>query len=122
ADYLTKPIVDDELRLAVSKAAQQHALVAENQTLKHQLTERFGLDNIVGADYRMQKIYDLVEAVAASPTTVLIEGASGTGKTMIARAIHERSPRRSGPFVTFSCGSIPETLLESELFGHVKGA
>jgi DNA-binding NtrC family response regulator len=122
SDYLTKPIVDDELRLAVTKAVQQHALLAENQTLKHQLTERYGLDNIVGADYRMQKIYDLVEAVAASPTTVLIEGASGTGKTMIARAVHERSPRRSGPFVTFSCGSIPETLLESELFGHVKGA
>ncbi|MEE9211784.1 MAG: sigma-54 dependent transcriptional regulator [Phycisphaeraceae bacterium] len=121
-EYLTKPVVDDELLMAVSKAARQHALLAENQTLKSQLTERYGLDNIVGADYRMQKIYDLVEAVAESKTTVLIDGDSGTGKTMIARAIHTHSPRQAGPFVTFSCGAIPETLLESELFGHVKGA
>ena len=121
-DYLTKPVVDDELRIAVDKALRQHLLIAENQTLKAQLTQRFGLDNIVGADYRMQKVYDLIEAVAASKTTVLIEGESGTGKTMIARAIHTSSPRRAGPFITFACGSIPETLLESELFGHVKGA
>ncbi|NJL30793.1 MAG: sigma-54-dependent Fis family transcriptional regulator, partial [Phycisphaerales bacterium] len=110
------------LRIAVDKALRQHMLIAENQTLKAQLTERFGMDNIVGADYRMQKVYDLIEAVAESKTTVLVEGESGTGKTMIARAIHTTSPRRSGPFVTFACGSIPETLLESELFGHVKGA
>ncbi len=121
-DYLTKPVVDDELRIAVDKALRQHVLIAENQTLKAQLTQRFGMDNIVGADYRMQKVYDLIEAVAESKTTVLIEGESGTGKTMIARAIHTSSPRRTGPFVTFACGSIPETLLESELFGHVKGA
>ncbi len=121
-DYLTKPVVDDELRISVDKALRQHLLIAENQTLKAQLTQRFGMDNIVGADYRMQKVYDLIEAVAESKTTVLIEGESGTGKTMIARAIHTSSPRRTGPFVTFACGSIPETLLESELFGHVKGA
>lgn len=121
-DYLTKPVVDDELRLAVSKAIQQHALLAENQSLKDQLSERFGMGNIVGADYRMQKVYDLIEAVAESKTTVLIEGESGTGKSMVAHAIHTRSPRHAGPFVTFSCGAIPETLLESELFGHVKGA
>ncbi|MCX5662800.1 MAG: sigma-54 dependent transcriptional regulator [Planctomycetota bacterium] len=121
-DYLIKPVVDDELRMAVDKALQQHVLLAENQTLRSQLTQRFGLGNLVGSDYRMQKVYDLVEAVAESKTTVLIDGESGTGKTMVARAIHTRSPRRAGPFVTFSCGSIPETLLESELFGHVKGA
>ena len=121
-DYLTKPVVDDELRLAVSKAANQHALVAENETLKSQLSERFGMGSLVGADYRMQKVYDLIEAVAESKTTALISGESGTGKTMVARAIHTTSPRKSGPFVVFSCGSIPETLLESELFGHVKGA
>ena len=121
-EYLTKPVVDDELRVAVSKAIQQHALLAENETLRSQLTERFGMDNLVGADYRMQKVYDLVEAVAESKTTVLVDGESGTGKTMVARAIHTRSQRRTGPFVTFSCGSIPETLLESELFGHVRGA
>jgi DNA-binding NtrC family response regulator len=122
ADYLTKPIVDDELRIAVSKAVRHHALVAENQSLRTQLVERFGMGNMVGSDHKMQKVYDLVEAVAESKTTVMIDGASGTGKSMVARAIHTRSDRRAGPFVTFACGSIPETLLESELFGHVKGA
>ena len=121
-DYLTKPIVEDELRIAVGKAAQQHALLSENKTLRDQLHERYGLDNLVGADYRMQKVYDLIEAVAESKTTVLIDGDSGTGKSMVAHAIHTHSPRRTGPYITFACGSIPETLLESELFGHVKGA
>ena len=121
-DYLTKPIVDDELRIAVNRAVRQHVLVAENQSLRTQLVERFGMGNLVGGDHKMQKVYDLVEAVAESKTTVLIDGASGTGKSMVARAIHTRSDRRAGPFVTFACGSIPETLLESELFGHVKGA
>ena len=121
-DYLTKPVVDDELRIAVGKAMQQHALLAEVKTLRDQLSERFGMDNLIGSDYRMQKVYDLVEAVAESKTTVLIEGESGTGKSMVARAIHTHSPRRAGPFATFSCGAIPETLLESELFGHVRGA
>ncbi|MEM6853219.1 MAG: sigma-54 dependent transcriptional regulator [Planctomycetota bacterium] len=152
ADYLTKPLVDDELRLAVSKAANQQALLAENHTLKDQLSQRFGMSNLIGADYRMQKVYDLVESVADSKTTVLISGESGTGKSMVGRAIHamsdrgadrrrphalprakhkkqveRRNPKRKGgypggPFVTFACGSIPETLLESELFGHTKGA
>ena len=121
-DYLIKPVVDDELRVAVQKAIRQHALLHENRNLRAQLAERYGLENLVGSDYRMQKVYDLVEAVAASKTTVLINGESGTGKTMVARAIHTRSPRSGGPFITFACGAIPETLLESELFGHVKGA
>lgn len=121
-DYLTKPLVDDELRIAVGKAVQQHALRAENQTLRSQLSERFGLGNLVGNDYRMQKVYELIETVAPSKTTVVINGDSGTGKSMVARAIHTLSNRPAGPFVTFSCGAIPETLLESELFGHVKGA
>lgn len=122
ADYLTKPVVDDELRLAVNKAVNQHTLLSENRTLKNQLTERYGLANLVGADYRMQRVYELIEAVAETRTTVLISGESGTGKTVVARAVHTMSQRRSGPFVTFSCGAIPETLLESELFGHRKGA
>lgn len=121
-EYLTKPVVDDNLRIAVSKAVRQYALLAENRTLRSQLDERFGLDNIVGGEYRMQRIYDLIEAVAQSKTTVLIDGDSGTGKTMVAHAIHARSPRREEPFVTCSCGAISETLLESELFGHVRGA
>ena len=121
-DYLTKPVVDEELRLAIERALRQQALKAENCRLRHQLDTRYSLDNIIGADTRMLRIYDLVEAVAPSRTTVLMSGESGTGKSLIAHAIHHRSPRRDGPFVELSCGSIPETLLESELFGHVKGA
>jgi len=121
-DYLTKPLVDDELRLAVEKAVRQQALLAENTSLRKQLDQRYGLDNIIGSDPRMRKIYDVIEAVSSSKTTVLMSGESGTGKSLIARAIHRNSPRADRPFVEISCGSIPETLLESELFGHVKGA
>ncbi|MCK4872210.1 MAG: sigma-54-dependent Fis family transcriptional regulator [Phycisphaerales bacterium] len=121
-DYLTKPVVDQELLIAVQKAVRQQALIAENHTLRSQLDTRFGLDNIIGADPRMTRTYDLIEAVAPGKTTVLMGGESGTGKSLIAHAIHRRSPRRNKPFVEVSCGSIPETLLESELFGHVKGA
>ncbi len=121
-DYVTKPIVDEEIRSLVDKAVKQQALVAENFALKAQLDHRFGLDNIVGRDHRMQKIYDLVDAVSDNRTTVLIIGESGTGKSMLARAIHRRSSRRNKPFVEISCGALPETLLETELFGHVKGS
>lgn len=121
-DYLTKPVVDAELRLALERALRQQALLAENRLLKQKLDDRHGLDNILGSDHRMVKIFDLVEAVAPSKTTVLMTGESGTGKSLIAHAIHHRSPRRNKPYVEISCGSIPETLLESELFGHVKGA
>jgi DNA-binding NtrC family response regulator len=121
-DYLMKPLVDDELRIAVEKAISQHALLAENHNLRQQLEQRYGLDNIIGSDPRMQKIYDVIAAVAPSKTTVLMTGESGTGKSLIARAIHRNSPRADKPFVEISCGSIPETLLESELFGHVKGS
>src|ERR671912_788027 len=121
-DYLTKPIVDDEIRVVVEKAARQQSLLFENQSLKQQLDLRFGLGNVVGHDHRMLKIFDLVEAVADSRTTVFMTGESGTGKSLVARAIHHRSPRRDKPFVEVSCGALPETLLESELFGHVKGA
>ena len=121
-DYLTKPLVDDELRIAVEKAVRQQALLAENRSLRRQLDQRYGLDNIIGTDPRMRRIYDVIEAVAPSKTTVLMTGESGTGKSLIARAIHRNSPRADRPFVEISCGSIPETLLESELFGHVKGA
>ena len=106
ADYLTKPVIDDELRVAVEKALRQHQLLAENHNLKNQLTERYGMDNVVGGDYRMQKVYDLVEAVAESKTTVLIQGQSGTGKSLIARGVHTRSNRKGGPFVTFACGQL----------------
>ena len=121
-DYLTKPIVDDEIRVVVEKAARQQALLFENQSLKRQLESRFGLDHLIGRDHRMVRTFELVEAVADSRTTVLIVGESGTGKSVLARAIHHRSPRRDKPFIEVSCGALPEALLESELFGHVKGS
>jgi DNA-binding NtrC family response regulator len=121
-DYLTKPILSDELKLSIDRALSQRRLVVENKNLKQQLDERFGIDSIVGHDYRMLQVYDVIESVADSRTTVLITGESGTGKTMTARAIHRRSARRDGPFVEVACGALPETLLESELFGHKAGS
>jgi len=121
-DYLTKPVVDAELRVALERALRQHELLSENRKLKQQLAGRYALEGIVGRDHRVQRIYELIEAVAPSRTTVLMTGESGVGKSLVARAIHQSSPRRDMPFVEISCGSIPETLLESELFGHVKGA
>ncbi len=122
SDYLIKPVVDAELRISIQRALRQRALLQENRTLRRQLDRRNGLETIVGADHRMRKIYELIEAVAPSRTTVLMTGESGTGKSLIAHAIHKASPRAAKSFVELSCGSIPETLLESELFGHVKGA
>lgn len=121
-DYLTKPLVDDELRIAVEKAVRQHALLSENASLRQQLDHRYAIDNIIGDDPRMRRMYDTIGAVAPSKVTVLMSGESGTGKSLIARAIHRNSPRKDKPYVEISCGSIPETLLESELFGHTKGA
>ena len=121
-DYLVKPVVDAELRAAVERGMQQHALMSENVNLRQQLDQKYALDNVLGSDPRMGRIFELVEAVSPTRTTVLMSGESGTGKSLIAHAIHLRSPRKSAPFVEIACGSIPETLLESELFGHVKGA
>ena len=121
-DYLTKPIIDEELRLVVERALEQRSLVRQCQKLRDQLDQRFGLGTIVGHDYKMLRIFDLVEAVSESKVNVLIDGESGTGKSMIARVIHHRSDRRDGPFIEVSCGAIPESLLESELFGYVRGA
>ena len=97
-------------------------MIEENRLLKAQLDLRFGMENIVGHDHRMLKIYDMIDSVADTRATVLVTGESGTGKSMIARAIHRRSSRRDQAFVEVACGALPETLLESELFGHVAGA
>jgi DNA-binding NtrC family response regulator len=121
-DYLTKPLIDDELNFCIERALSQKQIVAENKSLKQQLNQRFGLGNIVGHDYRMLKMFDLIESVADTRTTVLILGESGTGKTLTARAIHQASNRRDKPFVEVACGALPDSLLESELFGHVAGA
>ncbi len=121
-DYLTKPIVDDELRLAVERAIKQQSIMSENESLRLQLERKYSLENIISHNYKMAKIFDLVEVVADSKTTVLMTGPSGTGKSILARAIHHRSNRRNKPFVEVSCGALSETLLESELFGHVRGS
>jgi DNA-binding NtrC family response regulator len=121
-DYLTKPIIDDELRLAIERALKQQSLISENERLRLQLEQKYSLESIISHNYKMAKIFELVEAVADTSTTILMAGPSGTGKSMLARAIHYRSSRRNEPFVEVSCGALPETLLESELFGHVRGA
>ncbi|MFA5864164.1 MAG: sigma-54 dependent transcriptional regulator [Phycisphaerae bacterium] len=121
-DYLTKPIIDDELRMSIQRALKQQALQAENAALKKQLRQQNRFCEIIGRDRQMQKVFDLIEAVASTSTTVLVTGESGTGKTLVAHAIHRRSPRRDGPFIEVSCGALPENLLESELFGHVRGS
>ena len=121
-DLLTKPVIDDELTLAIERATEQKKIAAENESLRKQLDRRSGLENILSHDYRMMKIFDTIDSVADARASVLITGENGTGKSMIARAIHSRSSRRSGPFVEVACGALPDTLLESQLFGHVVGA
>ena len=121
-DFLTKPLIDEELEMAIQRALNQREVIEENKTLKAQLDLRFGMENIIGHDHRMLKIYDMIDSIADTRATVLITGESGTGKSMIARAIHRRSGRRDKAFVEVACGALPETLLESELFGHVAGA
>jgi len=121
-DFLTKPLIDDELEMSIERALSQRKVIEENESLKQQLDKQFGMENIVGCDHRMLKVFDVIDSVADSKTTVLITGESGTGKSLVARAIHRRSPRRDKPFVEVACGALPETLLESELFGHAAGA
>jgi DNA-binding NtrC family response regulator len=121
-DYVTKPLIGDELRMAIERALSQRSVQRENDNLRAQLDRRYGMDNIIGRDPRMLKVFEMIASVADTRATVLVTGESGTGKSMIARAIHRRSGRAKGPFVEVACGALPETLLESELFGHVAGA
>ena len=121
-DLLTKPLIDEELLMSIERAISQRHYIEENKRLKTQLDERFGMENIIGTDPKMQKTFDVVESIADTKATVLITGQSGTGKSLIARAIHQRSDRRDKPFIEIACGALPENLLESELFGHVAGS
>jgi two-component system response regulator PilR (NtrC family) len=121
-DYIVKPFKVDELSVVIQKALEKRALVAENRALKSRLEGKDRFADLVGRSQAMREVFNVVEKVAPTRTTVLITGESGVGKELIARALHVKSTRASGPFVAVNCGAIPEGLLESELFGHVKGA
>ncbi len=122
ADYLSKPIVFDQLKIVLERALERRRLRREAGSLRERLSKRHRLDAAVGSSQAMQKVFDTVLQIAPSRATVLIEGESGTGKELIAAAVHEHSPRAAYPFVKLHCSALAETLLESELFGHEKGA
>ena len=121
-DYITKPFDLHELKLRVRRAVERRALQRENLFLKDELADRHRFDNIVGASRAMQRVFDLIHRVKSSTSTVLITGQSGTGKELVARAVHYNGDRAAAPFVTINCAALPAQLLESELFGHVKGS
>ena len=121
-DYISKPFKIEDVQLIVKNAIEKKKLSVENRLLKTALNDRFQLSNIIGKSATFQRIFDLIERVSRSNATVLIHGESGTGKEMVAKAIHFNSNRKNYPFVSVNCGALPENLLESELFGHEKGA
>ena len=121
-DYVTKPFKLDELKLTVANALERRRLQEENQALKRQLRRERGFENFVGRSPKILDVFETIRKTADSGSTVMITGESGTGKELVAQALHYESSRRSGPFVSVNCGAVPETLMESELFGHVKGA
>jgi DNA-binding NtrC family response regulator len=121
-DFMTKPFSNKELLLVVSRALETRRLRQQLKQLRVELARSYGLPNIVAADPKMAAVLDMVERVADSAATVLITGESGTGKDLLARALHFSSPRRDGPFVVINCAAIPDSLIESELFGYARGA
>lgn len=120
--YILKPFENEELKVLVQKAVEHHQLLRQNRQMKEILEGQHHFDNIVGKSEPMERVYALIRKVAPTKATVLITGESGTGKELIARAIHFNSPRKNGPFISVNCGALPENLLESELFGHERGA
>jgi two-component system response regulator AtoC len=121
-DYIEKPFCPEQAELLIRKLVERQRLIDENLALRQRLEERYRFENIIAKSHKMQQIFEVVRTVAQSNATVLITGESGTGKELIARAIHNLSPRRDKPFVAVSCAALPESLLESELFGHEKGS
>lgn len=121
-DYITKPVNFEELKIVLEKAREKQRLLSENVYLRKQLSERFRFENIIGNSPAMQRVFERMQRIILTDSTVLISGESGTGKELVASAIHHNSKRKDKPFVAVNCGAIPETLLESELFGHVRGA
>ena len=121
-DYVTKPFVNEDLLQSVKNAIRQRELFRENRALRRELERRYSFSEIIGTSEALQSVFRLVEKVATTNTNILVEGESGTGKELIARAIHHHSARAERPFIAINCGALPETLLESELFGHTKGA
>jgi two-component system response regulator PilR (NtrC family) len=120
--YIPKPFKNEEVLLTLRKGLEQRRLASENRSLRQQLKQRFGFDNLVGKSQPMQQVFDLVTLAAPAKSNILIRGESGTGKELVAKAIHHHSRRADGPFVTVNSGSMPADLLESNLFGHVRGA
>jgi DNA-binding NtrC family response regulator len=121
-DFVTKPFKNDEILLVVKNAIEKHRLRSENARLKESLQQRYSYRSIIGKSAAMQQVFDLISQVAPRRSTILIQGESGTGKELVAKAIHAASTRADAPFVAINCGNIPSELLESEIFGHVRGA
>ncbi|MCJ7785792.1 MAG: sigma-54 dependent transcriptional regulator, partial [Desulfobacterales bacterium] len=121
-DYISKPFKPDEIILTLRKAEEREQLRRENQLLRQEVAREYSFENIVSKNEKMQKLFDVIKKVSHYKSTVLITGESGTGKELVARALHYNSNRSKNPFIAVNCGAIPENLLESELFGHAKGA
>jgi DNA-binding NtrC family response regulator len=121
-DYITKPVNFEELKIVIAKAREKQRLLSENVYLKKQLQQRFEYNSIIGSSQAMQRVFERMQRITKTDSTVLVSGESGTGKELVARAIYHNSRRKGHAFIAVNCGAIPETLLESELFGHVRGS